>query len=195
MEYLIYLLILISTVWFMSHFSAVMFINSIIKVIPYDWKTREEIIGILKVRKISNHCWILIIPISVQDILSLRNIYKNKESKLFIFVRYDINCILAQLEDVGIVQKKVIQTIRLSEVLTKSVELLIKIGDSLREDRGDLLSDILPSKDDTEALRKRADEYKNSKNDKVLNICQWKKVSRGKKNRKRIFFRLVSCRT
>ena len=180
MEYSIYLLILISIVWFMSHLSASILFIRISEVIPYDWKTREEIVGILKKEKIPNFCWLLVVPFSWQDVQILYDIHKNKGSFLFVFVCCGIDNILIILEKAGLIQKKVLKKIYLSEVLAKSVEFLFKIDNTLR--RSEEVSVL--SRKSLEELRKKTKAY-TDKNNQVLNICCWKRVPRGRRSRKK----------
>ena len=186
MEYLIYLLILTGTVWLMSHLSASILFIRISEVIPYDWKTREEIVGILKKEKIPNFCWLLVVPFSWQDVQILYDIHKNKGSFLFVFVCCGIDNILMILEKAGFVQKKVLKKIYLSEVLAKSVEILFEVDNALRngEDLGKALDGTLPSRESLEELCEKTKAYAN-KNDRVVNICCWKRVPRGRRSRKK----------
>ena len=186
MEYSIYLLILIGTVWFMSHLSASRFIIRISEVIPCNWKTREEIVDILKKEKMPSFYWTFIMPTSWHDVRMLYDIHKNKNSFLFVFVCFGIDNILMILEDAGFVQKKVLKKIHLSEVLTKSMEILFEVDNAFRSEEamGKTLDGTLPSRESLEELCEKTKAY-TDKDDQVLNICCWKRVPRGRRSRKK----------
>ncbi len=186
MVFLIYLLILISVFWFASRCNAVAIINRIGNVIPHSWMTKEEIVSILKTRKISDQYWILVIPMSIKDILGLWDIHKSKESRFFFFVRCDINCILMQLEQAGIIQKKVVDTIHFLEVIKESIRLLNELKDLLGgEPQKGFLDDPLFSGENTKIL-KQMNDCKECE-ELSVNIYHWRKIPSGKRSRKKIF--------
>lgn len=186
MVFLIYLLILISVFWFASRCNAVAIINRIGNAIPHSWVATEEIVSMLKIRKISDQYWILVIPMSIKDILGLWDIHKSEESKFFFFVRCDINCILMQLEQAGIIQKKVVDTIHFLEVIKESIRLLDELKNLLGgKSQEEFLNHPLFSGEDIKRL-KQINDCKEG-NGLSVSIYHWRKIPSGKRSRKKIF--------
>jgi len=193
MQYLMYTLVLLGVVWFLSRWSAARLTLCIGDAIPYQWTTGMEIVTILENSKIQDHFWLLVIPTSVYDLHMLWLTYREGDTRFFIFVRFDLNLVMMQLEECGVVQKKVYKRLHLSDILSDSNDLMMKIRNELKDSHPYIVNEIMPSEDMINQFR---EDMKGSDKDHAVLMYKWrKKLHRKKKRKRKIFWQLAPSRT